>query len=177
LNIIFWCSCSISLFFFYCEFISLPFEKTCWLSSLFISSPSILLDFFKTKVAFCTSIPLLKYYIPVIFLITLHQSKNIEITSHYISLKTLNYTTSHYTSLKEWGWTARIAIARHAIARHFLQENNCSTQILSTARIQLILAKPDSSKWQKKWQLLDTVEQLTLIFFATVKCKSSILFI
>ena len=81
------------------------------------------------------------------------------------------------SNYKEWGWTARIAIARHAIARHFLQENNCSTQILSTARIQLILAKPDSSKWQKKRQLLDSVEQLTLIFFATVKCKSSIFFI
>ncbi len=53
----------------------------------------------------------------------------------------------------------------------------CSTQILTTARIQLILAKPDSSKWQKKWQLLDSVEQLTLIFLATVKCKSSIFFI
>ena len=56
----------------------------------------------------------------------------------------------------EWGWTARIAIARHAFARHFWQQINCSTQILSFARIQLILAKPDSSKWQKKWQLLDT---------------------
>jgi hypothetical protein len=51
-----------------------------------------------------------------------------------------------HAELGEWGRTARIAIARHAIARHFLQENNCSTQILSTARIQLILAKPDSSK-------------------------------
>ncbi len=61
----------------------------------------------------------------------------------------------------EWGWTARIAIARHAFARHFWQQINCSTQILSFARIQLILAKPDSSKWQKKWQLLDSVEQLS----------------
>jgi hypothetical protein len=61
----------------------------------------------------------------------------------------------------EWGWTARNAIARQSFARHFWQQINCSTQILSTARIQLILAKPDSSKWQKKWQLLDTVEQLS----------------
>ncbi len=69
----------------------------------------------------------------------------------------------------EWGWTARNAIARQSVARHFWQQINCSTQILSTARIQLILAKPDSSKWPKN----DTVEQLTLNFFATVKCKSS----
>ena len=78
--------------------------------------------------------------------------------------------------LVEWGWTARNAIARQSFARHFWQQINCSTQILTTAQIQLILAKPDSSKWQKKWQLLDSVEQLTLIFFATVKCKSSIFF-
>ncbi len=66
-------------------------------------------------------------------------------------------STKHITliDVKEWGWTARIAIARHAFARHFWQQINCSTQILSFARIQLILAKPDSSKWQKKWQLLD----------------------
>ncbi len=49
----------------------------------------------------------------------------------------------------EWGWTARNAIARQSFARHFWQQINCLTQILSTARIQLILAKPDSSKWQK----------------------------
>jgi hypothetical protein len=61
--------------------------------------------------------------------------------------------------LIEWGWTARNAIARQSFARHFWQQINCSTQILTTARIQLILAKPDSSKWQKKWQLLDSVEQ------------------
>ena len=54
------------------------------------------------------------------------------------------------TIIYEWGWTARIAIARNAFARHFWQQNYCSTQILSFARIQLILAKPDSSKWQKK---------------------------
>ncbi len=36
----------------------------------------------------------------------------------------------------EWGWTARIAIARHAIARHFWQEINCS----SLARINWIRA-------------------------------------
>ncbi len=49
----------------------------------------------------------------------------------------------------EWGWTARIAIAQHAIARHFWQEINCSTRNWQTARIQLILAKLDSSKRQK----------------------------
>ncbi len=62
----------------------------------------------------------------------------------------------YYNEIFEWGWTARIAIARHAFARHFWQQNYCSTQIISFARIQLILAKPDSSKWQKKWQLLDS---------------------
>ena len=48
----------------------------------------------------------------------------------------------------EWGWTARIGIARHAFARHFWQQINCSTQILSFARIQLILAKPENVKVQ-----------------------------
>jgi hypothetical protein len=41
------------------------------------------------------------------------------------------------TSVNEWGWTAQIAIAQHAIARHFLQEINCSTQNLKTAWIGL----------------------------------------
>ena len=68
----------------------------------------------------------------------------------------------------EWGWTAWNLIARQSFARHFWQEINCSTQNLSTARIQLILAKLDSSKWPKKCRAVDTQ------FFATVKCKSSI---
>ena len=38
----------------------------------------------------------------------------------------------------EWGWTARNLIARQSIVRHFWQEINCSSQNLSTARIQLI---------------------------------------
>ena len=74
------------------------------------------------------------------------------------------------TTVREWGWTARIAIARHAIARHFWQEINCSTLFLSTAWIQLILAKLDSSSWQKKCHLLDSVEQMTLSH-ATYKLK------
>ncbi len=49
--------------------------------------------------------------------------------------------------LSEWGWTARNSIARQSFARHFWQQINCSTQNISTARIQFILAKPDSSKW------------------------------
>ncbi len=49
----------------------------------------------------------------------------------------------------EWGWTARNLIALQSIGRHFWQEINCSAQNLSTARIQLILAQPDSSSWQK----------------------------
>ncbi len=54
-----------------------------------------------------------------------------------------------WEAVGEWGWTARNAIAWQSFARHFWQQINCSTQILSFAQIQLILAKPDSSKWQK----------------------------
>ncbi len=79
--------------------------------------------------------------------------------------------------LQEWGWTARNSIARQSFARHFWQQINCSTQNLSTARIQLILAKPDSSKWQKKCQLLDSVEQLTLLSSVTYKLKKSIFYL
>jgi len=42
----------------------------------------------------------------------------------------------------EWRWTAQNLIARQSIGRHFWQEINCLTQNLSTALIQLILAKP-----------------------------------
>ncbi len=64
------------------------------------------------------------------------------------------FSACHNVALKftiqlEWGWTAQNSIARQSFARHFWQEINCSTQNLSTARIQLILAKLDSSKWQK----------------------------
>ena len=81
-----------------------------------------------------------------------------------------NYPVISY----EWGWTAQNLIARQSFAWHFWQQINCSTQNLSTARIQLILAKPDSSKWQKKCQLLDSVEQLTLLSSVTYKLKKSI---
>ncbi len=69
----------------------------------------------------------------------------------------------------EWGWTARNSIARQSIGRYFWQEINCSTQNLSNARIQLILAQLDSSSWQKKWPMVHTVEQLTLLSSATYK--------
>ncbi len=49
--------------------------------------------------------------------------------------------------LYERGWTARNLIARQSIGRHFWQEINCSTQNLSTDRIQLILAQLDLSSW------------------------------
>ncbi len=65
-----------------------------------------------------------------------------------------------HAGFSEWGWTARNSIARQSFARHFWQEINCSTQNLSTARIQLILAKPDSS-----------VKQLSLFFHSFV-CDS-----
>ncbi len=42
----------------------------------------------------------------------------------------------------EWGLTAWNSIAQQLIGWHFWQEINCSTQNLSTARIQLILAQP-----------------------------------
>ncbi len=45
----------------------------------------------------------------------------------------------------EWVSTARNLITWQSIGRHFWQEINCSTQNLSTARIQLILAQPDLS--------------------------------
>ncbi len=69
-----------------------------------------------------------------------------QILSLYFYFKK-NY--NKFVIVKEWGWTARNSIARQSFARHFWQEINCSTQNLSTARIQLILAKLDSSKWQK----------------------------
>ncbi len=81
------------------------------------------------------------------------------------------------THLFERGWTARNLIARQSFARHFWQQINCSTQNLSTAQIQLILAKPDSSKWQKKCQLLDNVEQLTLLSNVTYILKKSIFYL
>ncbi len=56
-----------------------------------------------------------------------------------------------WSRFREWGWTAQNLIARQSFARHFWQEINWSTQNLSTARIQLILAHLDSSSWQKKW--------------------------
>jgi hypothetical protein len=40
------------------------------------------------------------------------------------------------TNFDEWGWTAQNLIAQQLFARHFWQEINCSTQNLSTARIQ-----------------------------------------
>ncbi len=79
--------------------------------------------------------------------------------------------------LKEWWWTAQNSIARQSFARHFWQQINCSTQNLSTAQIQLILAQLDSSRWQKKWQMVDTVKQLTLLSSATYKLKKSIFYL
>ncbi len=78
-------------------------------------------------------------------------------------LKRLRHLAFKYKEKKgrgpsEWGWTAQNSIARQSFARRFWQQINCSTQNLSTARIQLILAKPDSSKWQKMCQLLNTVK-------------------
>ncbi len=66
----------------------------------------------------------------------------------------------HYWN--EWGSTARNLIARQSFAQNFWQEINCSKQNISTARIQWILAKLDSSKWQKSDNC--SVEQLTLKF-------------
>jgi hypothetical protein len=47
-------------------------------------------------------------------------------------------------TFNEWVSTAQNLIARQSIGQHFWQEINCSTQNLSTARIHLILAQPDS---------------------------------
>jgi hypothetical protein len=98
---------------------------------------------------------------PLLLLSSLDQSAR-----DYFTIVLWNSPGQRWVASPEWGWTARNAIARQSFARHFWQEINCSTQNLSTARIQLILAKLDSSKWQKKWQL-----------FATVKCKRSNFFI
>ncbi len=57
----------------------------------------------------------------------------------------LQFNYYFMTYQPEWGWTARNLNARQSIGRHFWQEINCSTQILPTARIQLILAQPDST--------------------------------
>jgi hypothetical protein len=73
----------------------------------------------------------------------------------------------------EWGWTARIAIARHAIARHFWQEINCSTRNWQTVRIKLILVKPDSNRWRKYCKLLES--GFYLIIFH-VEHKTNIIF-
>ena len=81
------------------------------------------------------------------------------------------YNTFSMTEMIEWGWTAQNLIARQSFAQHFWQQINRSTQNLSTAQIQLILAQLDSSSWQKKWQMVDTVEQLTLLSSATYKQK------
>ncbi len=48
---------------------------------------------------------------------------------------------------------------------------------LSTARIRLIFGVNWIRAVDKKWQMVDTVEQLTHNFFATVKYKSSDFFI
>jgi hypothetical protein len=77
----------------------------------------------------------------------------------------------------EWGWTAQNSIAQQSFARHFWQQINCWTQNVSTARIQLILAQLDLSSWQKKWQMVDTVKQLTLLSSATYKLKKSIYYL
>ena len=74
---------------------------------------------------------------------------------------------------EEWGWTARIAIARHAIARHFWQEINCSTRNWQTVRIKLILVKPDSNRWRKYCKLLES--GFYLIIFH-VEHKTNIIF-
>jgi hypothetical protein len=68
---------------------------------------------------------------------------------HLVKISECHIQTLLEWRLFEWGWTARNLIAQQSIGQHFWQEINCSTQNLSTARIQLILAKPDSSKWQK----------------------------
>ncbi len=44
-------------------------------------------------------------------------------------------------------------------------------------QIQLILAQLDSSSWQKKWQMVDTFEQLTLLSSVTYKLKKSIFYL
>jgi hypothetical protein len=75
--------------------------------------------------------------------------------------------------ITEWGWTARIAIARHAIARHFWQEINCSTRNWQTVRIKLILVKPDSNRWRKYCKLLES--GFYLIIFH-VEHKTNIIF-
>ncbi len=68
-------------------------------------------------------------------------------------------------AFEEWGWNAQNLIARQSIGRHFWQEINCSTQNLSTARIQLILAQPDSSSWHFPKPLLNQLQFEQLIFF------------
>ncbi len=118
-----WCSCSFSLFFLLRIHLFAVWEDV--LTKFSFQQFSILLDFFKTKVAFCTSIPLFKYYIPVIFLIIL----NIEITSHYISLKTLNYTAlKHYISLKHWITPHHITpLLKHWITPHCITYTTLKT--------------------------------------------------
>jgi hypothetical protein len=49
--------------------------------------------------------------------------------------------------IDQWGWTARNSIAQQSTGQHFWQEINCLTQNLSTARIELSRAQPDSSSW------------------------------
>ncbi len=60
---------------------------------------------------------------------------NFEILLHkHVLMKVIDVIYPNY--LIEWGSTARNSIARQPFARHFWQEINCSTQNLSTARIQ-----------------------------------------
>jgi hypothetical protein len=63
------------------------------------------------------------------------------------TLSVLNYCIRLKSSYFEWGSTAQNLIARQSIGRHFWQEINYSTQNLSTARIKLSRAQPDSSSW------------------------------
>ena len=70
----------------------------------------------------------------------------VELAYFQSSMITVFFLTS-FVPFNEWVSTARNLIARQSIGQHFLQEINCSTQNLSTAWIQLILAQPDSSSW------------------------------